>query len=172
MWSHGNHYFPFVPTSDILRVLKVLERRDVKRYLILLGFSVCSSTGAEIRSFEDQFEKFNQECLSSIEQKDSGLEKITRRLTGGSSKFAIKTCKTLALQKLKEQEYLSSTEAESDQLFRVRINALAESYPDILNFETNAQVEMLTIIGGNTREDASSDKPVIRTLPSFISLPK
>ena len=172
MWSHGNHYFPFVPTSDILRVLKVLERRDVKRYLILLGFSVCSSTGAEIRSFEDQFEKFNQECLSSIEQKDSGLEKITRRLTGGNSIFAIKTCKLLALQKLKEQEYLSSTEAESDQLFRVRINALAESYPEILNFETNAQVEMLTIIKGDTRGNASSDKPVIETLPSFISLPK
>ena len=143
----------------------------MKRYLILLVFSVGSSTGAEIRSFEDQFEKFNQECLSSIEQKDSGLEKITRRLTGGNSIFAIKTCKLLALQKLKEQEYRSSMEAETDYLFRVRINALAESYPDMSNFNTDSQIEMLTIIEGDTRGDASSDKPVIKTLPSFISLP-
>jgi hypothetical protein len=150
----------------------------MKRYLIVFMscviFGVGASTGAEVRSFEKQVEKFNQECLSDIDQKDTGLEKITRRLTGGNSIFAIKTCKLLALQKLKEQEYLSFTATETDQLFRDRINALAESYPNISNFEENthnAQLKMLTITGRDTRSNASN-KPVIQTLPSYTNITK
>jgi len=148
----------------------------MKRYLIVLIafviFGVRSSTGAEVGSLENRVEKFNQECLSDIDQKDSGLEKITRRLTGGNSIFAIKTCQRLALQKIKQQEYLSFAATEADQLFRDRMNALVESYPDISNFEENthnAQLKMLTIDGRDTRGNASN-KPIIETVPSFISL--
>jgi transglutaminase/protease-like cytokinesis protein 3 len=149
----------------------------MKRYFIVLIsfviFGVRSSTGAEVGSLENRVEKFNQECLSDIDQKDSGLEKITRRLTGGNSIFAIKTCQHLALQKIKEQEYLSFAATEADQLFRDRMNALVESYPDISNFEqnNNAQLKMLTITGRDTRGNASN-KPAIETVPSFISLTK
>jgi len=148
----------------------------MKKYLIVLIswviLGVGTSTRAEVTSFEDQIEKFNQECLSDIDQKDSGWEKITRRLTGGNSIFAKKTCKLLALEKLKEQEYFSFSATETDRLFRDRMNALTESHSDISNFEKNThnpQLKMLTITDRDTRGN-SSNKSVIEALPSVISL--